>query len=623
MARTTIRSEDITAGQVKAADLASDAVDTTGIQSDIAILGFKVAANGSLSKYDLIDQTIDNFQDAAGVDASASTDEIRNNNDFYSGGVAGNYFGNGELGTVTFGASSISQTGDTVAIDTKLTTGSEAGGAGSSRYGGNALDTGGNTTTINNPSSCYELTVSGGASAITSNSGTTDGSSINSDGDIVLAEFDTLTIDASVTLTTDAPCRGLFIYVKNDCTINGCLSVTHRGAKADPTVSGGSDSNAVGASGLQLGLLTSGGTSSFTNDGTGFNGGGTSLRSVINLNQDNISSNGDIFTISHSGAPGGAQSNCEGGGNQGSDGTTGGVTLSSGGGGSGGVSHNNSISGCPIYGGAGGSGSCFSGGSGGGGAHNNQSQISGSGGAGSAGGAGGAAFTGNNQDAMGGAGNPGGAGTASTAANVGSDGTGGTVWLIVGGNLTIGSGGSIDARGQGKNRAGVGGGGGSGGGAVMALYVGTLTNNGSITVTGGVGENWPSPAGAVSGGDGGSHIAAVSQGTLYNDMTLISNATTAEAAPTKGDLVMTYTNGIGTATVNTDIKGWASRDNGTTYTQFTLTDEGDTGGHTILTAHDLDISAQPSGSAMRYKVTTHNQSVSKETRIQAVSLGWS
>jgi len=115
----------------------------------------------------------------------------------------------------------------------------------------------------------------------------------------------------------------------------------------------------------------------------------------------------------------------------------------------------------------------------------------------------------------------------------------------------------------------------------------------------------------------------ISATASYGDMTLISNATTAEATPTKGDLVLTYTNGAGTATVNTDIKGWVSRDNGTTYTQFTLTDDGTTGGHTILTDHDLDISGQPSGSAMRYKITTHNQSAAKETRIQAVSLGWS
>jgi hypothetical protein len=92
--------------------------------------------------------------------------------------------------------------------------------------------------------------------------------------------------------------------------------------------------------------------------------------------------------------------------------------------------------------------------------------------------------------------------------------------------------------------------------------------------------------------------------------------------PTTGDVVMTYTNGAGTATINTDLKAWVSRDNGSTYTQATLTSEGTTGGHTILTAHNVDISSQPSGTSMRYKITTHNQSASKETRIQAVSLGW-
>ena len=61
MPRTTIRSEDITDGQVKAADIASGAVDTTGLEDDIALLGFKVAANGSLAKYDLVDQTVDAF----------------------------------------------------------------------------------------------------------------------------------------------------------------------------------------------------------------------------------------------------------------------------------------------------------------------------------------------------------------------------------------------------------------------------------------------------------------------------------------------------------------------------------------------------------------------------------
>ena len=107
-----------------------------------------------------------------------------------------------------------------------------------------------------------------------------------------------------------------------------------------------------------------------------------------------------------------------------------------------------------------------------------------------------------------------------------------------------------------------------------------------------------------------------------SDLTFISTSTTADSAPTTGDLVMTYTNGAGTATVNTDLKAYVSRDNGTTWTQATLSSEGTTGGHTILTAHNVDISSQPSGTSMRYKIETLNQSASKETRIQAVSLGW-
>jgi len=129
----------------------------------------------------------------------------------------------------------------------------------------------------------------------------------------------------------------------------------------------------------------------------------------------------------------------------------------------------------------------------------------------------------------------------------------------------------------------------------------------------------------TNGATGGSwqYQARFWDSPINSSMTLISNATTAEAVPTKGDIVMTCsTSGGGSTTPNTDIKGWVSRDNGTTYTQFTLADEGDTGGHTILTAHNVDISSQPSGTSMRYKITTHNQSVSKETRVQAVSLGW-
>ena len=105
-------------------------------------------------------------------------------------------------------------------------------------------------------------------------------------------------------------------------------------------------------------------------------------------------------------------------------------------------------------------------------------------------------------------------------------------------------------------------------------------------------------------------------------MTLVSNSTTAEAVPTKGDVVLTYTNNAGTAALNTDLIASVSRDNGTTYTAVTLTGQGTTGGQTIASASGVDISGQPSGTSMVWKVATANQSGSKKTFLNGVSLGW-
>jgi hypothetical protein len=111
-------------------------------------------------------------------------------------------------------------------------------------------------------------------------------------------------------------------------------------------------------------------------------------------------------------------------------------------------------------------------------------------------------------------------------------------------------------------------------------------------------------------------------GISYQNLTLTSNSVTAAAQPDTADVVATYTNGIGTATINTDLKYFVSRDNGSTYTEATMVSGGTTGGHSIISARNIDISGQPAGTTMRYKVTTHNQSSSKETRAQAVSLAW-
>jgi hypothetical protein len=108
------------------------------------------------------------------------------------------------------------------------------------------------------------------------------------------------------------------------------------------------------------------------------------------------------------------------------------------------------------------------------------------------------------------------------------------------------------------------------------------------------------------------------------DMVLQSNATTAESTATKGDLVMTYTNGAGTATLNTDLTAEFSANNGTNWTPMTLVAQGNTGStspHFIVAAHN--VTAGVSGTGMKYRIKTLNQGGSKETRIQAVSLGWS
>ena len=87
-------------------------------------------------------------------------------------------------------------------------------------------------------------------------------------------------------------------------------------------------------------------------------------------------------------------------------------------------------------------------------------------------------------------------------------------------------------------------------------------------------------------------------------------------------MVVLMENNAGTATLNTDIKGYISEDSGSTFTEGTFVEEGSWGTNKkIIAFHDLDISAQ-SGSSMCYKITTHNQSAAKTTKIHAVSIGW-
>jgi len=111
---------------------------------------------------------------------------------------------------------------------------------------------------------------------------------------------------------------------------------------------------------------------------------------------------------------------------------------------------------------------------------------------------------------------------------------------------------------------------------------------------------------------------AVIAGGATVDMTLVSNATTALAAPGDANIVI-WQEDVDSVTLNTDLKAYASRNGGTTYTQMTLAEVANLTTGRILTG-TVDISGQSSATAMKYKIETLN---TKEQKIHAVALQWS
>ncbi|MBN8460694.1 MAG: hypothetical protein J0M04_22925 [Verrucomicrobia bacterium] len=282
------------------------------------------------------------------------------------------------------------------------------------------------------------------------------------DGDVVVKQFTNLTINAGHTVTTQTRCRGLVIYVSGDCTINGTLSMTARGANVNP-----SQANSINPTGIQIIRRKAGGTDTLSASdlgGSGAGGVGASWRATEAF-QGGISGNGRIYTILREGGAGAMGLTRLNAGDPGLS-----VADGTGGGGAGGVDNSGT-------GGNGAAGTCYSGGAGGGGCDN------GNGGAqhgGSFGGAGGSGSVGSG----GGAGNPGGGGAAS-----GENGTGGLLLLLVKGNLIIGSAGSVKSEGSfgaagGLPGQGGGGGGGSGGGRILILHAGTKTGDGIVSAQG-------------------------------------------------------------------------------------------------------------------------------------------
>jgi len=169
-----------------------------------------------------------------------------------------------------------------------------------------------------------------------------------------------------------------------------------------------------------------------------------------------------------------------------------------------------------------------------------------------------------------------------------------------------------------------------GGGAGSDPGTGVAGTDGKGGGGGGGGPEAGVPAAGGDGGDGIVIIRGTTIASIYTNLTLQSTDTVAEAEPDYADMVMLVEDaGNLVGTENTHIKGWVSRDSGTTFTQGTLVDEGDWGtDKRILAFHDLDISGQPTGGSgdttksMCYKITTHSASADYDTKIHATSIGW-
>ncbi len=106
-------------------------------------------------------------------------------------------------------------------------------------------------------------------------------------------------------------------------------------------------------------------------------------------------------------------------------------------------------------------------------------------------------------------------------------------------------------------------------------------------------------------------------GTADN-MTLISNSQTAETAPTGANILLMAEDLAADITLNTDLKAYVSRDGGTNFTQVTLSNAGEFENGNLLTG-TVDISGQPSGTDMEWKVETLNN---KFLNLHGVGLEW-
>ena len=148
---------------------------------------------------------------------------------------------------------------------------------------------------------------------------------------------------------------------------------------------------------------------------------------------------------------------------------------------------------------------------------------------------------------------------------------------------------------------------------------GGVTQPGYVAGVGAGGLN-PTRPGNSTGADGYVLLTGTALNQVTASTTIVSNAFTAGSAPTSSRLVVFQETASGSPTLNTDIVAAVSRNGGSNFSNVTLVDEGyviGASGQKIL-AGLVDISGQPSGTSMRWKLTLANN----QSKIHGVSLSW-
>ena len=300
-------------------------------------------------------------------------------------------------------------------------------------------------------------------------------------GDIIVKNFQNLTINSGVLFSPLRACRGMVIYCTGDLTVNGTISMTGKGGGVGSKIAS------------PIGFATSTDSRYDLVDGTlYFNNFSSSVVGGRGIPTHwNWAPSGSLWFSNYkiriplSGSVAGGTGGGPTGNAAGSTGAAG-IFCCGGGGGGGSGAPNTNIAG------GGGRGTIFTGGAGGcggfgfGGATEPTSLFEASISNGSP-----------INSGAGGAGNPPSIGSGGAAGT----GVGGLLILIVRGNVTItgtvSSNGAVGGNGTGPSIGG-GSGGGSGGGRIMVIYGGTYSNAGSVVANGGNGGT-----GGGSGGAGG------------------------------------------------------------------------------------------------------------------------